>query len=680
MKKDSGPESERVNRGARRRVPASGRHGRRLPIGAEVTDDGAHFRVWAPRAQTLELLIEESGKSPAQFKFSAEENGYFSLSVPDLRDGVRYWIRLNEQASKTFADPASRFQPYGPFGSSQLVDHRFKWRDAAWKGPQLKGQVLYEMHIGTFTKEGSWQAAAKQLEELARLGVTTLEVMPVAEFPGRFGWGYDGVNLFAPTWLYGSPNDFRHFVDAAHHHGLSVILDVVYNHLGPDGNFLKEFSEDYFSKIHTTAWGEAINFDGENSAPVREFILTNVAYWIQEFHLDGFRVDATQDIRDDGQPNILAEISRVARAAAGDRRVLVIGENEPQEMGLVRPAEAGGYGMDALWNDDFHHSAMVALTGRTEAYYTDFEGTSQEFVSAAKHGTLYQGQWYSWQKQGRGTPALDLTPQTFVTFIQNHDQLANSARGKRIHQITSLGRYRAMTALLLLGPQTPMLFQGQEFAATTPFRYFSDHKPEVARLVFNGRNEYLSQFRSLRDEGSRVLLADPGNPTVFESCKLNFSERHGNEEIYAMHRELLRLRREDVVFQLQGERGIDGAVLSRHAFVLRFFGDCGEDRLLLVNFSTDLQLRVCPEPLLAAPAGKEWDVMFSTEDPSFGGSGFFRPDAQGCWIVPGEAAMVLSPVSSGTVEPEPAAEPKTHVLHYLPELPAKEKKAKGKGK
>src|SRR5207302_8022588 len=306
---------------------------------------------------------------------------------------------------------------------------------------------------------GTLAAAQQHLPALAELGVTLVEVMPLADFPGRFGWGYDGVDLFAPTRLYGTPDDLRRFVDAAHAAGLGVILDVVYNHFGPDGNYLREFSDDYFTDRHDNEWGEAINYDGDNAGPVREFMAANAGYWIEEFHFDGLRLDATQQIFDRSNEHILAVIARRVRQAAGGRRTLLVAENEPQEVKLVRPPERGGYGLDMLWNDDYHHSALVVLSGHNEAYYGDYLGTPQEFVSAAKWGYLYQGQRYRWQKKRRGTPTFDLEPDRFVTFTQNHDQVANSGRGLRCAELTGPGRYRALTALLLLGPGTPMLFQ-----------------------------------------------------------------------------------------------------------------------------------------------------------------------------------------------------------------------------
>ena len=509
----------------------------------------------------------------------------------------------------------------------------------------MDSQVIHEMHIGTFTKEGTWQSARRQLRSLRETGITLLEVMPVAEFPGRFGWGYDGVQLYSPTHLYGSPEDFRQFVDSAHSLGLGVILDVVYNHLGPDGNYLPQFSHHYFSNERETDWGPSINFDGENSKPVREFCVANAGYWIDEFHLDGLRLDATQDIHDSSKDHVLAAITRTARQKAAPRTIVVIAENEAQQSRLVRSPEQGGYGLDGLWNDDFHHSAMVALTGRAEAYYTDYRGTPQEFISSAKYGFLYQGQYYKWQEERRGTPSLDLNPACFVAFIQNHDQIANSAHGKRLHFLTGPGQFRAMTALLLLAPATPMLFQGQEFGASTPFFYFADHKQELAEMVARGRVEFLSQFPSLATPEVSALVPNPADAATFEHCKLDHSEREKHAHIYALHRDLIELRREDAVIRSRRRGGVDGAVLTAEAFVFRFFGD-DDDRLLVVNLGIDLDLNPAPEPLLAPPAGTRWNTLWSSEHPNYGGSGTPPLDTTQNWKIPGCAAVVLKPESS----------------------------------
>jgi maltooligosyltrehalose trehalohydrolase len=614
---------------------------RRLPIGAELSSDGTsvHFRVWAPRARRVDV-VWEAGTS---IELTAERGGYFSGAAPG-QVGALYRYRLD--GGKALPDPASRFQPDGPHGPSRLVDPAgFSWTDRAWEGPELRGQIVYEMHVGTFTRDGTWKAAMEELPELAAIGVTMLEVMPIAEFAGRFGWGYDGVDPFAPTHLYGEPDDFRRFVDRAHAVGLAVILDVVYNHLGPDGNYLREYAREYFTGRYTTDWGEAINFDDEGSGPVREYFVANAGYWIDEYHLDGLRLDATQNIYDTSADHILAAIARQVRGAAHGRRTVLIAENEPQDVRLVRTPGEGGFGLDALWNDDFHHTAMVAATGRNEAYYSDHLGAAQEMISAVKWGYLFQGQRYSWQKQRRGTPTWGVPPAAFVTFLQNHDQVANSGTGQRLHELTSPGRYRALTALTLLAPGTPMLFQGQEFSASSPFLYFADHGSDLARLVREGRAEFLSQFPSLTDPGVRRRFADPGDVRTFERCKLDLSERGRHAAAYALHRDLLALRRSDAVFRAQEPRAVDGAVLDAHAFVLRFFGEAGDDRLLVINLGRQLAPRAVPEPLLAPPAGRQWAVRWSSEDPSYGGGGTPEVEAEdGAWRIPGEAAIVLHPV------------------------------------
>ena len=613
---------------------------RHYPVGAEVTNEGVAFRVWAPSRKRVGVSIGEQHTSDI-FELRAEGNGYFAGMRADTAPGTLYGFRLDDE-SRIYPDPVSRFQPHGHDGLSQIIDPRsFAWSDGGWRGVGRTGQVLYEMHIGTFTAEGTWSAAARALPWLAELGVTVLELMPVGEFPGRFGWGYDVVHFFAPTHRYGTPDDMRAFVDTAHRLGLGVILDVIYNHCGTVGCFLPAFGENYFSRKYRSDWGHALNFDGEGAAPVREFFRTNAEYWIREFHLDGYRLDATQTIFDSSSEHILAEIAAAARDAADGREILIVGENEPQNAKLLEPRKAGGAGLDALWNDDFHHSARVALTGKSEAYYTDYRGRPQEFVSAAKHGFLYQGQHYAWQKQRRGAPAIGVDPSRFVMFLQNHDQVANSTRGLRLHAMTTPGRYRAATALLLLLPQTPMLFQGQEFAASSPFMYFADTAPKNADLVRSGRREFLEQFPSIK-AGGHAWLADPASPETFERSKLDLTERETHVEAVSLHRDLLRLRREDPVLGSQRLRALDGAVLPEEAFVLRYFGESGDDRLIIVNFGRDFTLSPCPEPLLAPPNDRDWKLVWSSEEPRYGGDGTPEPELSGGWHIPAHAALVFS--------------------------------------
>lgn len=619
---------------------------RQTPIGAEpILETGeTHFRVWAHDRKSVEVVFED-GRPPVAL--APEGSGYFAGFVSNTPAGVHYKYRVD--GNGPFPDPASRFQPSGPHHFSQIVDPRtFQWTDSQWPGVSLEGQVVYEMHLGTFTQGGTWASASEKLEYLRDLGITVIEVMPVADFPGKFGWGYDGVQPYAPAAIYGTPDDMRRFIDRSHSLGLAVILDVVYNHVGPEGNYLKEFSPAYFSERHTTDWGQGLNFDGNLCQPVREFFRENAGYWIREFHLDGLRLDATQDIHDDSTPHIIAEMGQTARKAAHARSILLIGENEPQETSLIKPVSSGGFGLDALWNDDFHHSATVALTAKADAYYTDYRGTAQELLSALKHGYLYQGQWYRWQNQRRGYPTFGTPRASMVTFIQNHDQIANSGRGQRVHELTSPGKYKALTAIMLLGPGTPMLFQGQEFAASTPFLFFADHRPELAKLVHEGRIDFLKQWRSLKLPEMTSCFAEPSQFSTFERCKLNFDDVKKNAYIFALHRDLIRLRRQDPVLSRQGADGLDGAVLSDRCFLLRYFSpEHDRDRLLLVNLGTDLQLNPAPEPLLAPPPGTEWAKLLSTDDPEFGGCGTPPLDTEQNWLIPGEAAVVLHPLASG---------------------------------
>jgi maltooligosyltrehalose trehalohydrolase len=613
---------------------------RRLPVGAEVLPRGTHFRVWAPRRKRVSVVLEDAeGQLTKEIDLAAEPPGYFSGWSQHAPAGTRYRYRLDD--SGPFPDLASRFQPLGPGGPSEVVDpSAFPWTDDAWAGVPAGGRVIYEMHIGTFTTEGTWDAACRELAELKALGVTILEVMPVAEFPGRFGWGYDGVDLFAPTRLYGPPDAFRRFVDRAHGVGLAVILDVVYNHVGPLYSFFRDYAPAYFSDRYPNEWGDALNFDGPDSGPVRELFVANAGYWVDEFHCDGLRLDATQQIFDASPEHVIAAVRRRVREAAGSRRTYVVGENEPQHVQLLRPPEEGGHGLDALWNDDFHHSAVVALTGRNDAYYSDYLGSPQEMVSAAVRAFLYQGQRSGWQGKPRGTPAAGFAPERFVTFLQNHDQVANSGRGARLHALTTPGRYRAMTALWLLMPGSPMFFQGQEFCASGPFLYFADHEEGLAGKVAKGRREFLAQFPALASTETQPVLADPADPATFMRSKLDLAERQTHGEAYLLHKDLLALRRSDPALQRPRPGGVSGAVLGPEALCLRW-GEGADERLLLVNLGLTRALRAAPEPLLAPPAGRRWDVLWSSEHPRYGGDGTPPLAADGPWTLMGHAALLL---------------------------------------
>ena len=596
--------------------------------------------MWAPAPETVSLVIDRNGQ-PHDVGLETQPGGYRAAFVGDAASGTRYWYRVN---GDLLPDPASRYQPDGPFGASEVVDPgRYVWKAARSAGVSMRGQVISEIHVGTFTPEGTWASAASKLPLLARTGITMVEVMPVAEFPGRFGWGYDGVFPFAPTRLYGTPDDFRAFVDTAHELGLAVILDVVYNHLGPDGCVFGRYSRDYFAR--SNEWGEGLNFDGPAAGPVREYFSSNAAHWIDEYRLDGLRLDATQAMHDESDEHIIVLIMRRARDAAADRRIVLIAENEPQDVRLVRPCEEGGYGLDGLWNDDFHHSAVVAMTGRREAYFSDHHGAPQEFVSAAKYGYLFQGQRYAWQKQARGTRADGLDPAVFVNFIENHDQLANTGDGSRTRLSTTPGRYRAVSALFILMPGTPLLFQGQEFGASAPFLFFADHRAELAEAVQKGRAEFLSQFPSLASVEMQRQLPPPHDSRTVDRATLDWREYDAHAHHRRLYEDLIAMRRTERAFTEQHAGDVDGAVLAPEAFALHYFSDRpGDERLLCVNLGSDLIAGSFPEPLLAPPDGHVWQVRWSSEDPRYGGTGTPAVTGDHGWRIRAHSAVVLKPV------------------------------------
>jgi maltooligosyltrehalose trehalohydrolase len=610
----------------------------RLPdLGATPCNDGVHFRVWAPRAKRIEVVVEPDGHA---FPLEVVRDGYHAGVAPGLGAGTLYRYRVD--GGERYPDPCSRFQPDGPHGPSLVVDPlAFTWSDAGWRGISLHGQVIYEMHVGAFTTSGTFDAAIEKLQFLKDVGITVLEVMPVNEFAGHWNWGYDGVDLFAPAHAYGDAEAFKRFVDAAHRIGLAVILDVVYNHFGPDGNYLGCYSDHYTTTRHANEWGDAIDFDGPQSRPVRDFFVANAAYWIAEFHLDGLRIDATQTIADDSALHVLGEISRAARAAAGERSIILVAENEAQDNRCIRPVEDGGFGLDAMWNDDYHHAARVALTGRREGYYTDYRGHAQEFVSAVKRGFLYQGQWYSWQKKGRGSPIGNAPGAAMVVFTQNHDQVGNSLWGERLQKMTSARRLRAITALTLLSPGTPLLFMGEEFGASSPFPFFADHHDELLPLVHEGRKEFLRQFPDYATPEAQACVPDPGDPETYGRAKLDWAECEANKQVVAFYTDLLRLRREDPVIGQQLRECIDGAVLSDKAFVIRWFDAEHGDRLLCINLGDELDFTPAPEPLLAPPQGWTWKRIWSSDDPSYGGMGILEALRESRWALPPENATLL---------------------------------------
>jgi maltooligosyltrehalose trehalohydrolase len=622
-------------------------------LGARVGKDVVTFTVWAPRHDTVTLRLEDhaipSGwraieEQPGRWRdipMEPRPDGYFSVAVPGARVGQRYWFALKDGLRP---DPASRYQPDGVFGPSAIVDPgSFPWTDADWKGPPPRHRnVVYEMHIGTFTSPGTWGAARAQLQRLADLGVTTLEIMPLAEFAGRFGWGYDGVFLFAPFHEYGTPDDVRVFINDAHRLGIAVILDVVYNHLGPVGNVVHEFSDSYFAS-HETEWGRGFNLDGPHSAPVRAFMRANVRHWIEEYRFDGLRFDAVHALVDSSPEHIVNELARHARAVAHPRRVFLVAENEAQDVSFLRDVgERGGAGLEAIWNEDWHHAAFVAVTGQNDAYCTDYDGTANEFAAMARWNLLYQGQWYSWQKQRRGTDARGCESSAFVSFLENHDQVANTGRGVRLHQLANASQWRAMVSLLLLGPQVPMLFQGQECATTSPFTYFADHDGDLAEAVRKGRHEFLSQFPALTDAETREKLPDPDDDAAFRACRLNWCGHPGSEEARLLHTDLLTLRRSDVVLSGLGTPATQVATSAPTSEVVLLRYTAGEqERLVLVNLGRRTTLRM-NDPLLAPSSRhRQWTLVWCSERAVYGGIGVVPIPPEGLWSLHANCAWLF---------------------------------------
>ncbi|MBA3461584.1 MAG: malto-oligosyltrehalose trehalohydrolase [Deltaproteobacteria bacterium] len=620
---------------------------RRLPIGAELggSERGVRVRVWAPTHAKVTLVVE--APAPREIVLGRGLTGHHSGFVPGLAPGALYRFRLDDDPA-LYPDPASRFQPEGPTGPSEVIDpDGFTWTDAAWRGIPAHKHVLYEMHIGTFTPEGTWAAAMEQLPFLAAVGITTLEVMPVNEWAGHHNWGYDGVCFFAPTHNYGTPDDMRRFVDRAHSLGIAVILDVVYNHFGPSGNTMFVWCPYYKSKAGD--WGDALNFDGEGSTGVRELVIENAGYWISEFHLDGLRIDATQAIDDSSSEHVLAALCRRAREAAGERTIFIVGENEPQDTKLLR-----SHGLDALWNDDFHHSARVAVTGLSEGYLHDYRGTPQELLSAIKRGFLYQGQLYPWQRNPRGTPTRGTQRAQFVHFIENHDQVANIGFGERLRDVSPPGTLRALTALLLLSPELPMLFQGQETGSRRPWRFFVDHCEDLRDPIRKGRADFVKQFKRMATAEAQAGLGDPCAEQTYRGCILDPAERDLDAPWVRLHKDLLELRRNDPAFTDQRFEALDGAVLSDHVFVLRYFqDDPSDDRLLLVNLGSTFSQAIVAEPLIAPPADHGWRILWSSEDPRYGGHGTPPPFTRDRLGIPGRAAVLLAPDPSISIRKDP---------------------------
>jgi maltooligosyltrehalose trehalohydrolase len=531
---------------------------------------GIRFRLWAPAEKRVSLVLEKG----AEIAMERREDGFFEAFVDGAGDGSLYRFGLSD--GTLVPDPASRFQPLDVHGPSQAIDHpAYPWRED-WRGRLWDDAVLYELHVGAFTPEGTFIAAAERLDHLADLGVTAVEIMPVGDFSGRWGWGYDGVLPYAPDSSYGRPEHFKAFVEAAHRRGVLVLLDVVYNHFGPEGNFLPRYAPDVLTARHKTPWGDAINFDGPNSWPVREFFIQNAEYWIDAFNLDGLRLDAAHAIKDDSRPDVLDELAERIRKRS-TRPIHLVIENELNDPARLIRRGRTPLRYTAQWNDDVHHVLHVAATRESSGYYADY-GEVRLLADALAEGFSYQGQMMPYRGAPRGGPSADLPPNAFVAFIQNHDQIGNRAFGERLNALAPPEVIRALASVYLIAPQTPMLFMGEEWGAQQPFPYFCDFHGQLADAIRNGRREEFSRFPEFADPNWAAMIPDPLAKSTFLSAKLDWSRIDSGH--LGFYRAALTARREHVRPLLPHiERGGEAVVQGDQA--VRIAWRAGTRRLIL---------------------------------------------------------------------------------------------------
>lgn len=520
-----------------------------LPFGASMQRDGAvRFRIWAPAHQRIELRLADTRQRLPMLPF---DQGWHELVTYDAKVGTLYQFALPNGSN--VPDPASRFQPRGVHGASEVIDPTaYEWHDAAWQGRAWKDAVLYELHLGTFTPQGTFRSAIDKLDHLVELGITALEIMPIAAFAGRRNWGYDGVLLYAPTESYGRPEDFKALIDAAHARGIMVILDVVYNHFGPDGNYLSSYAPRFFTDAHHTPWGAAINYDNAQSKTVREFVIQNALYWLQEYHLDGLRLDAVHAIIDDSPKSLLTELAERVRIDISDRHIHLLVENENNTASLLtRNAEAPYQPTlySAQWNDDVHHVLHTAVTSESSGYYQDYVGDTDKLGRALAEGFAFQGELMPFRGSTRGEPSTLLPPSAFVAFIQNHDQIGNRACGERLSSLADANALHAIAAVYLLLPQIPMLFMGEEWGTRTPFLFFCDFDGELAAAVRKGRREEFARFPEFQDPAKRKCIPDPQSDATFAASKLNWNElgRSEHADWLRWYRRILQVRQRKVV-------------------------------------------------------------------------------------------------------------------------------------
>jgi maltooligosyltrehalose trehalohydrolase len=493
------------------------------------------FRLWARAGARIELILEGEFARPP-ISMSPDENGIYRVYVDGAGTGTRYWFQID--GAGPFPDPASRFQPLGVHGPSQVVEpDSFPWKAKGYQAPSLRDIVIYELHVGTFTPAGTFLSLIDQLDYLRQLGINTIELMPIADFAGEYNWGYDGVSLYAPTHSYGTPDDLRKLIDEAHAREIAVCLDVVYNHLGPDGAYQSAFAPQFYTQKHKTLWGNGLNFDGEDRDKVRAYFIESALAWIYDYRVDGLRVDATDTIRDDSEPHFLTELTeRVHHASRSlGRKVFLIAEDARNERKVILPAEQSGHGFDAIWSDDFHHHMRHRLAGDSDGYYHDFDGTTESIAKTIRDGWFFTGQFAGFHGHSRGTSPRGLSHASRIFCIQNHDQVGNRAFGERLSSQISYPAYCAASALLLLSPEVPLLFMGQEWAAPEPFLFFTNHNEDLGQLVTEGRRKEFARFSAFADPANRESIPDPQNIETFRRSKLHWEVRQNPENAACLY-------------------------------------------------------------------------------------------------------------------------------------------------
>ena len=586
-----------------------------LDLGANVSKDRVDFRVWAPKASSVSLILMDDAR---QFPMNPEDHGYFSITLNGIPPGRRYCYLLKGEIPRP--DPVSRYQPEGVHGPSEVVDPgEFSWEDQGWKGVPLEALIIYEIHTGAFTKEGTFEAAIPFLDYLKNeLGVTAIELMPVAQFPGDRNWGYDGTYFYAPQNSYGGPKGLKTLINACHQKGLAVILDVVYNHLGPEGNYLNNYGP-YFTDRYKTPWGPAINFDGPESDEVRKFIVQNALYWVTEYHIDGLRIDAIHGIFDFSARHILCDIGEAVHQQANrlGRHIFVIAESDLNDVRVINSPEKGGHGLDAQWNDDFHHCLHTLLTGERNGYYEDF-GDFNQLVTSLREGFVYRGQYSSYRKRRHGSSSKHLRPNKFVIFSQNHDQVGNRMKGDRLSTLVPFEALKLAAGIVLLSPAIPLLFMGEEYGEEAPFQYFVSHSdPDLIEAVRKGRKEEFAAFQWAGE------IPDPQDETTFLRSKIDLDLRyHGRHKtLVKFYETLIRLRKEIIslscldkevieIKEFEGEKGI----LMRCEY--------GENRIIFVfNFNyKPIKIETMVEKGM-------WQKIFSSASEEWGGDGALSPES-----------------------------------------------------